>query len=348
MDTFVPVLDHLSVLADPTRARMLCVLEGRELTVSELCDVIQLPQSTASRHLRILADAGWVTSRRDGTRRLYSLVPEDLDGGTRRLWGLVRDQIGKTSAAGQDGHRLKRVLALRRSGSEEFFSSAAGQWSRLRAELFGEASHLRALLGLLDERWVVGDLGCGTGEVAELIAPFVARVIAVDGSREMLEAARARLADHPNAAVRPGPLERLPVEGGELDVALLVLVLHHVADPAAVLTEAARVVRPGGRLLIADMLPHDHDEYRRTMGHVWLGFAERQMARHVSSAGFEAFRWRPLAAAPRAKGPTLFVATATRALAAATGLARSAGRRDLDPDHLRGLASAREKQGVNG
>ena len=310
--TTAPVLDQLSVLADGTRTRMLAVLEGRELTVSELCDVLQLPQSTVSRHLKTLADGEWVVSRRDGTSRLYSLTLDELDAGTQRLWALVREQVSATPAATQDRLRLKRVLALRRTASEEFFSSAAGQWDRLRAELFGETSHLQALLGLLDEHWTVGDLGCGTGQVADLIAPFVGRVVAVDASREMLQAARARLREHDNVELRRGTLERLPLDDASLDAALVVLVLHHVADPAAVLAEAARALRPGGRLLIADMLSHDHDEYRQTMGHVWLGFGERQMARYVGSVGLEAFRWRPLAADPGAKGPTLFVATARR------------------------------------
>jgi ubiquinone/menaquinone biosynthesis C-methylase UbiE/DNA-binding transcriptional ArsR family regulator len=307
------VLDQLSVVADALRARTLAVLARHELTVSELCDVLQLPQSTVSRHLKTLSDGGWVISRREGTSRYYSLSLDDLDESRRRLWQLIADQVGVTAEAAQDGARLKGVLAERRSKSEEFFSSAAGQWDRVREELFGRDSHLRPLLGLLDADWVVGDLGCGTGQVTEALAPFVGHVVAVDSSGEMLQAARARLRGRANITVRRGTLERLPLDDDSLDVAVLALVLHHAADPARVLAEAARAVKRGGRLLIADMLPHDHDEYRQTMGHVWLGFSERQVERWCAGAGFDGFRWHALPVEPGVKGPALFVATARRA-----------------------------------
>jgi len=131
----------------------------------------------------------------------------------------------------------------------------------------------------------------------------------------MLQAARARLHGVSNVELRRGRLEELPIESGMLDVALLCLVLHHVADPGAVLAEAARVLRPAGRLVVTDMLPHGHDEYRQTMGHTWLGFDRSQMNRHAGGAGFDAFRWHPLSPDPGAKGPTLFVATARRGAA---------------------------------
>jgi len=323
--TSAPVLDHLAALADATRVRMLSVLAGQELTVSELCAILQLPQSTVSRHLKILADGGWVEARRDGTSRLYAL--HAADPAARKLWGVVHQQLADTPTAANDERRLQRVLAQRRTASEEFFASSAGQWDRLRGELFGATAPLRALAGLLDEAWTLGDLGCGTGQVTELVAPFVARVVAVDASREMLQAARTRLQGVHNVELRRGRLEDLPVESGRLDVALLFLVLHHVADPGAVLAEAARVLRPGGRLIVADMLPHGHDDYRQTMGHIWLGFDRPQLGRYLAGAGFEAFRWHPLAPDPGAKGPTLFVATARRGVPAGV-----AARQDTNGD----------------
>ena len=166
------VVDQLSVLSDATRVRMLSVLEGRELTVSELCDVIQLPQSTVSRHLKTLLDGDWVNSRRDGTRRLYTLPLDDVDTSAKRLWQVVREQVTTSAAANDDDRRLKQILARRKTQSEAFFSSAAGQWDRLREDLFGATSHLRALAGLLDCDLVVGDLGCGTGQVSQWLAPF--------------------------------------------------------------------------------------------------------------------------------------------------------------------------------
>jgi ArsR family transcriptional regulator len=307
-----PILDHMAALADPIRVRMLLPLENTELTVGELCAVLQLPQSTVSRHLKTLADDGWVVSRRDGTSRFYGMAVDGLDGGAQRLWPLIREQVSSTHAADQDARRLKGVLGRRRSKSEEFFSTASGDWDRLRAELFGPHTHVHALTALLDSHAVVGDLGCGTGQVSELLAPHVGQVIAVDGSIEMLEAARRRLKGLPNVDVRRGALEALPIDDGKLDIAILSLVLHHQPDPARVLAEAARVLAPGGRVLVVDMLPHDHVEYQQQMGHVWLGFAEPVVRKLLEGSGFHKVRITSLPADPDAKGPVLFAATAER------------------------------------
>jgi ArsR family transcriptional regulator len=132
--TAAPILDHMAALADPIRCRILLPLERHELTVNEICSILQLPQSTVSRHLKTLADDGWVVSRRDGTSRFYGMTVQDLDPGAQRLWPLIREQIAGTNGAEQDERRLKSVLARRRSKSEEFFASASGQWDHLRAE----------------------------------------------------------------------------------------------------------------------------------------------------------------------------------------------------------------------
>lgn len=306
------IFDDLSVLSDSTRSRMLLLLDRHELTVSELCAVLQLPQSTVSRHLKTLLDAGWVTSRKEATSRFYSLMADSRGPATRRLWALLRDQFGSSAAADQDARRLKTVLAGRQTKSREFFDSAAGQWDKLREDLFGRASHLQALPGLLDPQWTVGDLGCGTGYAAAALAPFVHRVIAVDRSGEMLQAARRRLRESANVEVRRGELESLPIGDAELDAATLLLVLHHVSGPLDALREAARVVKPGGRILICDMLPHDREEYRQQMGHVWLGFAEHQVQGLLEEAGFGSVRVVPLASNTAARGPALFVASAVK------------------------------------
>jgi ArsR family transcriptional regulator len=128
----------------------------------------------------------------------------------------------------------------------------------------------------------------------------------------MLQTARRRLRDFPNVDIRRGDLEALPIDTASLDAATLVLVLHHVPDPSAALADAARVLRPGGRLLVADMLPHDREEYRQQMGHVWLGFGEDQVRRLLAAAGFKETRIAPLPPDAQSKGPALFVATATR------------------------------------
>jgi ubiquinone/menaquinone biosynthesis C-methylase UbiE/DNA-binding MarR family transcriptional regulator len=310
--TGAPLLDRLSVLSDPVRARLLLLLEAHELTVTELCAVLQLPQSTASRHLKALADSGWIASRSEGTRHLYSLAPADRTPAAAQLWALVKEEVAGGVAARQDAHRLDGILADRQTRSREFFASSAGQWDRMREELFGSRFHLTALLGLLDADWVVGDLGCGTGQVSAALAPFVGKVIAVDGSEEMLDAARTRLASAGGVELKRGTLERLPIADEALDAAVAMLVLHHVPEPGQALAEIARVLKPGGRLLVADMLPHDRDSYRQQMGHVWLGFSEAQVVRALETAGFTHVRISPLPADALAKGPALFAASARR------------------------------------
>ncbi len=305
------IFDRLNGLADPTRSRLLLLLERRELAVSELCAVLQLPQSTVSRHLKLLADDGWVEARSEGTTRQYAMAAS-LGGAAQKLWQTVRDEVAETGAARHDAERLRGVLAARRQTSQAFFRGAAAQWDGLRAELFGRRAELAALPALLDERWTVGDLGCGTGQLALTLAPFVRRVIAVDGSKAMLAAARRRLKDAGNVELRHGELEALPVERRALDAAVLFLVLHYVAEPAAVIAEAARVLRPGGRLLVVDMAPHERTEYRQQLGHLWQGFGAEQLGSWIESAGLTAFRYLQLGADPEARGPLLFAATARR------------------------------------
>ncbi len=311
-DATTALLSRLSALSDPIRCRVLLLLEAQELTVSELCAVMQLPQSTVSRHLKVLAETGWISVRPEGTSRFYSAALGGADHNAGRLWQLVGEEMGALPAAEQDRARLRAVLARRRTRSREFFSSASAEWSDLRRELFGSNFDLRALAALLDDGWVIGDLGCGTGAVTESLAPFVRGVVAVDASEAMLRAARERLAGHDNVDLREGQLEELPIADGELDAATLMLVLHYSIEPQAVLGEAARAIRPGGKLLLVDMAPHEREEYRKQMGHVWLGFAADQVEELLIGAGFEAVRIRPLAADPDAKGPNLFAAAATR------------------------------------
>jgi ArsR family transcriptional regulator len=308
-----PILEHMSALSDQTRCRMLLLLERHELTVGELCAVLQMPQSSVSRHLKTLADDHWVASRRDGTSRFYTMPADDLDSGATRLWPLIREQVAATSAAGQDERRLRGVLARRRAKSQEFFASAAGDWDRLRGEMYGDTFYLWAVLGLIDASLVVGDLGCGTGQLTETVAPYVTQVVAVDASMDMLDAARGRLDGATNVDFRKGELESLPVGDGELDAAVLSLVLHYSPAPPKALSEAARVIRPGGRVLVVDMLPHEHEEYQQRMGHVWLGFSDKQMTRFLTGAGFSDVRMRSLPVNPDTGGPALFSAVAIKA-----------------------------------
>lgn len=300
------VFDRLGTLADATRSRILLLLEGTELTVGELCLVMQLPQSTVSRHLKILSDEGWVAARDSGASRFYTLVPSRLDHFAKRLWQVVREQVSSGTAAQQDARRRESVLSVRRVKMQTFFSGVAGSWDQMRADLIGARTDLLALLDLLDSSWVVGDLGCGTGNLSEALAPVVRRVVAVDESGAMLTAAKRRLSAFENVDVRSGAVEALPIEDGELDVALLFMVTHFVLEPAKVLAEIRRVLKPGGRLVILDLTSHEREEYSLQMGHVWQGFSEEQVRSWVTDAGLEVVRFRDLPADPQAKGPALF------------------------------------------
>jgi ubiquinone/menaquinone biosynthesis C-methylase UbiE len=311
-----PLLGELGLLADGTRGRMLACLDQVELTVVELCDSLALPQSTVSRHLKLLADAGWVAARRDGTSRRYTLTIDQLDERSQRLWAIVHESLAETVAVRLDERRREQVLQRRGRDTETFFSDVADEWDRVRGELFGETSDLQLLPALLDPDVAVGDLGCGSGRLAATIAPYARSVVAVDASPEMLEVARARLAGFGNVEIRQGRIEELPLASGSLDLALVVHLLHHVDDPSAALAEVARVLRPGGRVVVADVLPHPYDDYRRTMGHVWLGFDRPTIETAFTDAGLAGERWHEAGVEPGARGPAMFTATAVRPRAA--------------------------------
>jgi ArsR family transcriptional regulator len=301
-----PVFDRLQTLGDETRARLLLLLEEHEMTVSELCAVLQLPQSTVSRHLKVLVEDGWLGSRAEGTSRHYRLGV--LDGAAAELWVVVRRTAGGSPGAVADAERARGVLARRRERSREFFMKAASDWDRLREEQYGEGSALLPLLGLLDPGWVVADLGAGTGSLSASVAPFVARVMSVDGSAEMLAVLRARTVHLSNVEVRQGELEALPIDSASVDIAFLAFALHYVVEPWIALAEAGRILRPGGRLIVVDMREHDREEYRAERGHVWLGFTQEQIAHWSARAGYESVVVSAVPPDPSAKGPSLFIA----------------------------------------
>jgi len=305
------LLRWMESLADPTRLRLLRLLERHELGVAELCDVLQLPQSTVSRHLKVLADEGWLRSRPQGTTNLYRMDVAEADPAARRLWTLTREQTDDWATVAQDQLRLTRRLAERQP-SQGFFAGAAGRWDRLRDELYGKTFTQEAFLGLLPAEWIVADLGCGTGQVTAALAPHVRRVVGVDQSAAMLKAARRRTAGLDNVELKQGSLEALPLDAGACDGALLLLALTYVEDPAAVLRETARVLRPGGRLVVADLLRHDREEFRREMGQLRLGFDVQEMKTLLQEAGLEETRVRALPPDPDAKGPALILGTAAR------------------------------------
>ena len=304
------VLDRLTALADPTRSRILLVLDRHELTVGELCSVLQLPQSTVSRHLKVLADDGWVMARGEGTSRYYKMLASQLDPATNDLWSVVRSQVSTAVGAAQDARRAEGVLAKRRDKAQSFFQHSVDAWDTMRADMIGERTDLLALFDLLDDGWVVGDLGCGAGHISDALAPCVRRVIAVDESGPMLAAAGERLKRHRNVELREGTVEALPIDNAALDAAVLFLVAHFITEPVKALREIRRTLKPGGKLLVVDLMAHQHVEYVAQLGHVWQGFDDEQVKGWLSDAGFKSCRYRALPADPEAKGPTLFVASA--------------------------------------
>ncbi|MGV6814108.1 MAG: ArsR/SmtB family transcription factor [Phycisphaerales bacterium] len=310
-------VDLLSQLADPVRLRMIRVLEQHELAVGELVKVLQIPQSSGSRHLRVLADGGWLFKRTAGPAAFYRVVLEDLREELRSVWITLRDQMGDDPVLQEDDHRLNAVLAERMTDSAAFFGRVAGEWDDVRNDLFGRSFTDNALLGFLNPSWVVADLGCGTGNATELMSPWVERVLAVDRSPEMLSAARDRLhkagLSTGNVEFVQGELTNIPLDSGSVDVAACVLVLHHVEDHIEALKEMRRILRTtnnGGMLLVVDMCEHHRHEYRHAMGHVHLGFSEQERRSMFESAGFHHVRINTLRPDTNASGPSLFAAVA--------------------------------------
>ena len=299
-------------LAEGTRLRLLRLLERHELGVVELCEILQSPQSTVSRHLKVLADQSWLHHRRQGTNRLYRMILDELEAPARRLWLLAREQTDDWATVQQDQLRLDRVLEEKQSDGQAFFAGAAGEWDKLRGELYGQEFAVQAMLALLPREYVVADLGCGTGMVTAQLAPFVKRVIGVDNSPAMLKAAKRRTEEFSNVDLRRGEVQGLPIEDGSCDAAMLLLVLTYVADPLVVLKEMARVLKVGGRAVIVDLLPHDRDDFRRRLGQVSMGFEPERMEGLMKEAGFGEVSVRALAPEAEAKGPAVWVGVGRR------------------------------------
>ena len=300
-------------LADPTRLRLLRLLERHELGVAELVEVLQLPQSTVSRHLKVLGDQGWLSSRPRGTMNLYRMTPGELEPSARALWKLARREIDEWATGRQDELRLDHHLSNGGHRAEEFFAGAAAHWDKLRREQYGERYNVIGLLALLPESHVVADLGCGTGSALADLAPHVRRVIGVDSSGEMLKAARQRTREMTNVELHRAPLESLPVQDGECDAATMFLALSYVADPRRALAEMARILRPGGRAVVVDLMSHDRDDFRIEMGQRHLGFQSAELQSLAEEAGLVSVASRPLVPEPGAQGPALVMLTGRQA-----------------------------------
>ncbi len=297
-------------MADGTRRRTLALLRRHELSVSELVEALNQPQSTVSRHLKTLRVAGLIRDRRDGNTVLYSLPGAVNNGCASDLSARLLEWMeAQPLAAGMEG-RLEAVIRKRQDMSRRFFDRIGRQWDTLREDSFGSSFHLEAFVALLPRTWTVADIGTGTGYMLPTLGRHFERVIAVEPVDGMLEAARRRIEHHQtdNVELRCGDLVHLPIPDASVDLALAVLVLHHVPTPEEALAELHRIVRTGGSVLIVEQTAHHNETFRERMQDRWWGFDPREFSIALQTAGFEWAESRPLATVKRRDdAPDLFV-----------------------------------------
>ena len=276
------------LLGDEARLRLLRVLDQDRFNVKELTGILGLAQSGVSRHLGLLKESELVIEERDGAYSFYRLSPAIKDDRNSPLWPLLQSQFA--AAAGSavvraDESRLQEVLRLRRENFEH-----VGPDTRDGRQLVpgrSWAAWSRAL-GMLLPPLEVADLGCGEGYLTVETARWAKHVTAVDRSSGVLTRARALAGRKKlsNITWKKGELEKLPIDTGTIDVALLSQALHHAGDPATALVEAERILRPGGRLLILDLRPHDETWVREKLGDQWFGFSDDHLSSLLTRAGF--------------------------------------------------------------
>ena len=320
----------LRALADPTRLRVMRLLAHMELAVGELAQVLGQSQPRVSRHIRILCDAGLAKRRKEGSWVFLNSAIGDgraapLGAAASQLLALAeRDDPDFGARCSDDRRHLAAIRAARETTAASYFARHAEHWDTLRALHSGDGVVEDALLGELGGTpyGSVLDVGTGTGRIAELIAPRADHVTAFDKSPEMLRVARARLQHLPGeqVALAQGDFAALPFADAAFDTVLFHQVLHYAQEPEAVLAEAARVTRAGGRIAIADFAAHQHEDLRRLHAHARLGFSEAQMAALLTQAGFDP---APARALPGSE-LTVMIWTGTRRSAEVRALRKAA------------------------
>ena len=278
------IIKQFKALSDPTRLRLLFILEHFELNVNEIVSVVNMVQSGVSRHLKILLEAGLLVSRKDGSFIYYTT---NKNGYSRELVVLACKQLENDPGLQEDIARTQQCIILRKNRSRGFFRTAAPRWDRLKKKVLGDFNPNPVLECYLQDASAIADLGCGTGEMlAGLLGRGKKTLIGVDASPEMLEQARLRLPESQNLELRIGELEHLPMREQEVDAALMSMVLYHVSEPEKAIREVYRVLSPGGLFLLVDFLKHDQEQIKDIIGGVWLGFTQQQIAGWLDRTGF--------------------------------------------------------------
>ena len=315
------IFGHFKILQDEIRVRLLYILEQSRCNVGELSQILQIPQPSISRHLKKLLDDGWLIRESENTTGWYSFQPAFLEDSTQKaLWEVVSTDIQtKNRKDGicfeEDLERLQSVLVLRRTNSQNFFATIGRQWEDVRRGLFGDAYLLPTLLSLLPSHLRIIDIGCGTGDALEALAPFSKTLIGVDQSVEMIQLAEERLQKYKkhedHISLICGNIVDIDINE-PVDVALSMLVLHHLNDIEAVFQKMQSILSQEGRFIVLDMQAHQQLELQRNMGHVHLGFERSFLEDIAQKYHFCLQSWRNINKAEEAVGPELFLAVFTK------------------------------------
>jgi len=280
------ILKSIKLLSDPSRLRMLLLLEREELSVAELQEILSMGQSSISTHLSQMRQAGLVEDRRMGKNVLYRLS-DKVENGQAGLIELARKAAVEIPEAAQDFEALRLVLSKRKDKVRAYFDELAGKFGRQYVPGRSWKGLAETLLKLMPPM-VIADLGAGEGTFSQLLAQRAARVIAVDNSEKMVEygSQLAREYGLGNLEYRVGDMEAVPIEDGAVDLAFFSQSLHHALHPGRAVAEAYRILRPGGRIAVLDLLKHHMEEAREMYADHWLGFSEVELVGFLSKAGF--------------------------------------------------------------